>query len=191
MRASLETAQVIFSRSARPFARSAASSSGERSKWSSIVVLPRPVTMMTSVQPAATASSTAYWIRGLSTSGSISFGVALVAGRKRVPKPAAGITALRIFCGIIELDVSLLFYLFSIVRSRAEHERTQREGRGTNQKDRRKTGCSGSDGEMILTGCRAACKAHEYAIDCAGELRHPHTSAWLWLLRRDGTCGPK
>src|SRR5881398_2328174 len=44
--------------------------------------------------PAARASSTAYWIAGLSTTGSISFGMALVAGRKRVPRPAAGITAL-------------------------------------------------------------------------------------------------
>src|SRR5258705_2881324 len=33
---------------------------------------------------------------GLSTSTSISFGCALVAGRKRVPSPAAGKTALRI-----------------------------------------------------------------------------------------------
>src|SRR5438874_8118082 len=32
---------------------------------------------------------------GLSTRGSISFGCALVAGRKRVPRPAAGKTALR------------------------------------------------------------------------------------------------
>src|SRR6266542_7159427 len=46
--------------------------------------------------PAATASSTPYWMMGLSTSGSISFGCALVAGRKRVPSPAAGNTALRI-----------------------------------------------------------------------------------------------
>src|ERR1041384_6418466 len=34
---------------------------------------------------------------GLSTSGSISLGWALVAGRKRVPRPAAGKTALRTF----------------------------------------------------------------------------------------------
>src|SRR4029453_17273109 len=34
---------------------------------------------------------------GLSTRGSISLGCALVAGRKRVPSPAAGITALRTF----------------------------------------------------------------------------------------------
>ena len=46
--------------------------------------------------PDATASSTPYWMIGLSTSGSISFGCALVAGRNRVPRPAAGNTALRI-----------------------------------------------------------------------------------------------
>ena len=49
------------------------------------------------VAPAASASSTAYWISGLSTTGSISFGLALVAGRKRVPLPATGNTAVRIF----------------------------------------------------------------------------------------------
>src|SRR6266542_1787202 len=53
------------------------------------------VTMMTCSMPAATASSTAYWMTGLSTSGSISLGCALVAGRKRVPQPAAGKTAFR------------------------------------------------------------------------------------------------
>ncbi len=44
--------------------------------------------------PAWTASSTTYWMAGLSTTGSISLGWALVAGRKRVPSPAAGMTAL-------------------------------------------------------------------------------------------------
>src|SRR5215212_6989063 len=53
------------------------------------------VTMITCSTPAATASSTAYWMTGLSTGGSISFGCAFVAGRKRVPHPAAGNTALR------------------------------------------------------------------------------------------------
>src|SRR5580692_8556345 len=46
--------------------------------------------------PASSASCTAYWISGLSTTGSISFGLALVAGRKRVPRPATGNTAVRI-----------------------------------------------------------------------------------------------
>src|ERR1039457_3415711 len=53
----------------------------------------RPVINSTSSSPAATASSTTYWIAGLSTTGSISLGVAFVAGRKRVPRPAAGTTA--------------------------------------------------------------------------------------------------
>src|SRR4051795_10054401 len=51
--------------------------------------------MRMSSMPARTASSTTYWIAGLSTTGSISLGCALVAGRKRVPSPAAGMTALR------------------------------------------------------------------------------------------------
>src|SRR5690348_6340826 len=55
----------------------------------------RPVIISTSSRPAAAASSTTYWMAGLSTTGSISFGVALVAGRNRVPSPAAGTTALR------------------------------------------------------------------------------------------------
>ena len=55
----------------------------------------RPVTRMISDRPEATASSTTYWMVGLSTIGSISLGWALVAGRKRVPRPAAGNTALR------------------------------------------------------------------------------------------------
>ncbi len=53
----------------------------------------RPVTKIISVIPAAAASSTAYWMSGLSTIGSISFGLALVTGRKRLPKPATGKTA--------------------------------------------------------------------------------------------------
>src|SRR5436853_5860561 len=51
--------------------------------------------MRMSRNPARTASSTTYWIAGLSTRGSISLGDVLVAGRNRVPRPAAGITALR------------------------------------------------------------------------------------------------
>src|ERR1035441_6866415 len=38
---------------------------------------------------------------GLSTIGSISLGIAFVAGRKRVPSPAAGKTALRTLAGIV------------------------------------------------------------------------------------------
>src|ERR1700688_570593 len=53
--------------------------------------------MMMCSMPEATHSSTTYWICGLSTTLSISLGCALVAGKKRVPSPAAGRTALRTF----------------------------------------------------------------------------------------------
>src|ERR1700741_363831 len=68
----------------------------------------RPVMKIILVRPAATASSTAYWISGLSTMGSISFGCALVAGRKRLPKPATGNTALVIFVIFLLLMLLLL-----------------------------------------------------------------------------------
>ena len=42
-------------------------------------------------------SSTACWISGLSSQGSISLGIALVAGRNRVPSPATGKTAFHCF----------------------------------------------------------------------------------------------
>src|SRR2546430_2202473 len=48
--------------------------------------------------PLATASSTTNWIAGLSTIGIISFGMAFVYGRKREPKPAAGMTAFIFGC---------------------------------------------------------------------------------------------
>src|SRR6187551_796346 len=56
-----------------------------------------PVMNTSLVAPADRASSTAYWISGLSTTGSISFGLAFVAGRNRLPRPATGNTALVIF----------------------------------------------------------------------------------------------
>src|ERR1700730_3384376 len=57
--------------------------------------LPLPVTMMMCSIPDATHSSATYWICALSTTVSISLGCAFVAGKKRVPSPAAGSTALR------------------------------------------------------------------------------------------------
>src|SRR5665213_3346491 len=66
---------------------------------------------MRSVLPGATASSTAYWMSGLSTMGSISFGEALVAGRKRVPSPATGKTALVIFCMLCAEKPEELFFV--------------------------------------------------------------------------------
>src|SRR3989338_3699348 len=69
------------------------SSSNDRSKWSSSVFLSHFVTRMMSVIPAATISSTTYCTIGLSTIGSISFGCAFVAGKKRVPLPATAMIA--------------------------------------------------------------------------------------------------
>src|SRR6202012_5207288 len=57
--------------------------------------LPRPVIKTNCSMPASRASSTAYWMTGLSTTGSISLGTALVAGKNRVPMPATGNKALR------------------------------------------------------------------------------------------------
>src|SRR6202163_3012663 len=75
--------------------------------------LEAPVMNTRRCAPAARASSTAYWISGLSTTGSISFGLALVAGRKRVPRPATGNTAVRM------ADLKLV--LIGILASRGPH----------------------------------------------------------------------
>jgi hypothetical protein len=47
------------------------------------------------LDPAARASSIAYWINGRSTSVMISLGTDFVAGRNRVPRPATGKIAFR------------------------------------------------------------------------------------------------
>ena len=60
-------------------------------------LFPRPVIIIISVIPLATASSTMYWMQGLSTIGSISFAVDFVAGKNLVPSPAAGMIAFLIF----------------------------------------------------------------------------------------------
>jgi hypothetical protein len=60
-----------------------------------MTALLRPVTKMKCSMPASRASSTTCWINGRSTTGSISFGMAFVAGKNLVPSPATGKTALR------------------------------------------------------------------------------------------------
>ncbi len=84
---------IDSSSSSLPLESKAPSSSGSVSKWSSIARFELPVTKTSLVAPASIASSTAYWINGLSTIGNISFGLALVAGKNRVPRPATGKTA--------------------------------------------------------------------------------------------------
>src|SRR5919109_1522525 len=51
------------------------------------------MTMITCSKPARSASTRAWWITGNSPSGSSSLGMARDRGRKRVPRPAAGMTA--------------------------------------------------------------------------------------------------
>src|SRR5690606_31255352 len=81
---------------------------------------PRPVTNTKCSMPAARASLTTCWITGRSTTVSISLGTALVAGRKRVPSPATGNTALRIRFG---LDIGTPWFL-----GRADRSIRSREG---------------------------------------------------------------
>src|SRR5207253_3031861 len=54
----------------------------------------------------ASASSTPYWIVGLSRSGSISLGWAFVTGRNRVPRPAAVMIAFRTGLAVIEENLA-------------------------------------------------------------------------------------
>src|SRR5439155_26322217 len=74
---------------------STASSSGAGAKWSAMAPCPCDSTMQIWVMPARAISSTAYWMMGRSTMGSSTLGTALEAGRNRVPRPAAGMTPLR------------------------------------------------------------------------------------------------
>src|SRR5436189_3290879 len=64
---------------------------------------------MISSTPAATAASTTHCTDGLPATGTSSFGTTFVAGSIRVPSPATGMTALRIFkASGLRADVELL-----------------------------------------------------------------------------------
>ena len=86
---------MTSSASVLPRAASSASRPGFGSKCAPVITLPGLVTRMMRRRPERAASSTPYWMIGRSTSGRSSFGNALVAGRMRVPRPAAGNTAVR------------------------------------------------------------------------------------------------
>ena len=92
------------------FERKANSSSLLPSKWSSIARLLRPVINTNVSIPAAIASSTAYYISGLSIIGKSSLGMALVAGKNRVPNPATGKTAFLILVCILIIFNSTLYH---------------------------------------------------------------------------------
>src|SRR5258708_6062025 len=91
--------------------------------------------MITCSIPLAIASSTPYWIVGLSTSGSISFGWALVTGRNRVPRPAAGKIALRT---VMVDNLSVVDWRQRSARPRAHHR--ARGGRAPHHDARRREG---------------------------------------------------
>src|SRR5260221_6088634 len=82
--------------------------------------------------PASRASSTAYWISGRSTIVTISLAMLLVAGSKRVPRPATGKTALRtrlvISASVSRRDAGVVNYRFR-ARPRGRRGR-QASGRG-------------------------------------------------------------
>src|SRR5689334_20857167 len=111
--------------------------------------------------PDATASSTPYWMIGLSTSGSISFGCALVAGRKRVPRPAAGKTAFRtlIIAGIVaELIPALLYNRGTRFHARS-HTRSRQSGSCANRPSQPWNG-SGQGTAGYCDARRTATQAH-------------------------------
>src|SRR5580698_7014830 len=66
---------------------------------------------------------------GLSTSGSISLGWALVAGRKRVPSPAAGKTALR--TRMVNFDCTFCDCRLTNGNQESDHHRGHRGNPGT------------------------------------------------------------
>ena len=69
------------------------------------MALPALTTMVMSVIPDSMTSRTVCSITGLSPTISISFGTALVAGRSREPRPAAGMMARRMVLGIVVLSL--------------------------------------------------------------------------------------
>lgn len=80
-------------------------------KWAAIWGLEGLETIRhSSTQAGPSASSTTYWMTGRSSTGSISLGVTFVAGRKRVPRPAAGMTDFMFDPSLLILKVRLELY---------------------------------------------------------------------------------
>ncbi len=138
------------------------------SKCSTSAVLPRPVTMQNCSIPAARASSTAYWISGLSTTGSISFAIALVAGRKRVPRPATGSTALR--SGLITAADPLSQSL-----------------EGPEQSVARSVACRFGAGKQPAHPARWQRRTRPQQQSC---VNHPSSTSRAWLIRAASQSDP-
>ena len=80
------------------------SSTRSSTKCATTPSLPGDVMISSRSAPADLASSATNSIPGVSTTGRSSFGTVLVAGRKRVPKPAAGTIAVRGMGGVPGTD---------------------------------------------------------------------------------------
>ncbi len=78
-----------------PRASSVPSSTRSSTKCATTPSLPSEVMITSRSAPASAASAATNSMPGVSTTGSSSLGTVLVAGRKRVPKPAAGTIAVR------------------------------------------------------------------------------------------------
>src|SRR5262249_2422460 len=108
--------------------------------------LEAPVTNTRRRAPAASASSTAYWMRGLSTTGSISLGLALVAGSKRVPRPATGNAAVRI------ADFKAVLIAVSPVLLAGECSRCPARLHAARRRHETRTTCSARSAHLITAG---------------------------------------
>src|SRR5437867_1671021 len=81
-----------------------------------MTLLLRPVMKTKCSIPASRASSTTIWMMGRSTMVSISLGIAFVAGRKRVPRPATGKTAFLMRRCILKYSLLSLYLCRSLRR---------------------------------------------------------------------------
>ncbi len=144
------------------------------SKCSTSAVLPRPVTMQNCSIPAARASSTAYWISGLSTTGSISLAIALVAGRKRVPKAGDRQHGL---AQRLDHGCSILVLIALPLGAHAHAGRDKRQEAGAGAALHRQA-ASARDATHVRRGSNPQ------------ELRHPSRMSRAWLMRAASQSEP-
>ncbi len=112
----------------------------------------RPVMIRMSVAPDCTASSTTQWIAGRSTTGSISFGCSLVSGRKRVPKPAAGMTTFMVCLSPCETRGSRLHPLRYGLRDDVQDYPGEDAEASQDEEDRHTQRVSDGEGPRLVVG---------------------------------------
>src|SRR5579875_4008257 len=87
--------RTLASMSFLPRASNVPSSTRSSTKCATTLSLPWEVTITSRSAPASAASAATSSMPGVSTTGNSSLGTVLVVGKKRVPRPAAGTTAVR------------------------------------------------------------------------------------------------